>query len=255
MSGGALETCKRAMQTSIFATRLQHCDQAGLIVFNSGISAQVDMGPWHGTHRTRLESTLRNVSAGGGTQLWSAMSAAINMLQSRNGNGSKWLVALTDGYSSDTPASVHLQLRSSTGKDIRVLFITVNLRSDNESTIRNACVRADGDALIRADGGLGAIEQAWHDVGKRLTVSEKIEEHGASIEPSEREALLRKYMKLDGTHKEWTRLKQSHWIRYLFRRCKILASSEKFNKNKDMPRFGSTTMRIMLEEVLTAVKN
>ena len=40
-----------------------------------------------------------------------------------------------------------------------------------------------------------------------------------------------------------------YWISYLFRRCGILASSEKFNKNVDFPTFGSTTLKIMLDEV------
>ena len=110
-------------------------------------------------------------------------------------------------------------------------------------------MRADGDAMIRADGGMGAIQQAWKDVGDRLTVSQKIEKQGATITADECGLLLRKYMKLDGAHKSWSRLKQSHWITYLHRRCKILAASEKFNKNKDLPKFGSTTMKIMLDEV------
>ena len=248
MSGGPLETCKRAMQSQIFATRLHECDQAGLLVFNSGIHAQVQMSSWNVAHRNHLESTLRSVQATGGTNLWHAMNVAIDMLLSSNSNRSKWLVALTDGVSSGSPDPVRVRLNSSHGSEIKVLFITVGLGSDYEAIIRKACIRAEGDAIIRADS-LGSIEQAWQDVGNRLTVSEQIEKHGESITSDECSALLRKHMKLDSTHKDWSRLKQSHWIRYLFRRCKILASSEKFNKNKDMPKFGSTTMTIMLDEV------
>ena len=56
-------------------------------------------------------------------------------------------------------------------------------------------------------------------------------------------------MKLEDEHKDWSRLKQTFWIKYLFRRCGILAASEKFNKNENLKGFGSTTMAIMLDEV------
>eukprot|EP00966_Prymnesium_polylepis_P138564 3201329-Prymnesium_polylepis.1 len=248
MSGSPLETCKRAMSNDIFVTRLHAEDRVGLIVFNSSIAVKIGMGPWQGNHRLQLEQQLQQVRSGGGTNLWSAMSDAISLLRSSS-RKSKWIVALTDGASADGPLQVHHQLRDAAGVDIRVLFITVNLHHSYEATIRGTCVRANGDALIRADGGSSAIQQAWQDVGDRLTVSQKIEKQGAAMDSSECQMLLRKYMKLDGDHQQWSRLKQTHWIRYLFRRCKILAASEKFNKNKAFAAFGSTTMKIMLQEV------
>jgi hypothetical protein len=80
----------------------------------------------------------------------------------------------------------------------------------------------------------------------RLTVSEKIEKKAENISTSECCRLLSKYTSRCA---ESSRLKQAYWIKYLYRRCGILASSEKFNKNKDFPQFGSSTMKIMLDEV------
>ena len=109
--------------------------------------------------------------------------------------------------------------------------------------------REAGDEIFSATASAQAMEQAWQSVGERLTVSQKIEKQGAKITPAECSTLLRSYMKLDGANREWSRLKQTHWITYLFRRCNILAASKKFNKNKEFAKFGSTTMQIMLEEV------
>eukprot|EP00967_Tisochrysis_lutea_P127981 scaffold218437_cov28-Tisochrysis_lutea.AAC.3 len=173
------------------------------------------------------------------------MSTAICMLDASRA-GCKWLVALTDGASADAPYHVHAQLRSPAGQHIRVLFITVNLQASYEHIIRSTCMRENGDEVIPANGGMSALQAAWRTVGARLTVSQTILRHGASISPADCVALLRKYMKLDSEHRNWSRLKQTHWIRYLFRRCAILAASEKFDKNETLARFGSTTMRIML---------
>ena len=129
----------------------------------------------------------------------------------------------------------------------------MNLGRESEQVIRDTCMRGESDVIIRAGGGLDSLAQAWTEVGDLLTVSERIEQDGESISGSECKRLLRKYMKLDDEHSSWNRLKQRYWIRYLWRRCGILASSEKFNKNKDFPEFGSTTMEVMLDEVENAL--
>ena len=243
MDGSKLETCKRAMLTDIFPNRLHETDRVGLIVFDHSINRRIDLGPWNGSHRSGLESSLRAVRSAGGTQMWNALSETIRMFSASD--NSKWLVALTDGASDGRPDEVHRQLRTAAGQAIRVLFITVGLGSGPENLIRRTCMRATGDEMISANGGMAELQKAWQTVGDRLTVSQKIMKQGEQITPAECGQLLRRHMKLDG----WSRLKQRHWIRYLFRRCEILASSEKFNKNKDFPHFGSTTMKIMLDEV------
>jgi hypothetical protein len=79
------------------------------------------------------------------------------------------------------------------------------------------------------------------------TVSERIETDGGDVVQEECRRLLRKYMRLDA--KVLSLMKQTHWLQYLRRRVDILRNSGKFNKNKDFPQFGSTTMTIMLAEV------
>jgi hypothetical protein len=67
--------------------------------------------------------------------------------------------------------------------------------------IKDAVVRAPGDAVISANGGTAALEQAWRKVGEKLTVSQKIEKAGAMITDAECTQLLHKYMRLDDTHR------------------------------------------------------
>ncbi|KAL1518601.1 hypothetical protein AB1Y20_002889 [Prymnesium parvum] len=252
MDGGPLATCKRAMLNDIFPSRLSNQDRVGLIVFNTGIQVDCPLAQWTldrtdtRSHRYLLESKLQQVRAEGGTNLWFAMQHAIASFGSTCAR-SKWLVALTDGASSGSPHVVYQMLRAPGGQDIRVLFITVNLSGGYEHAIRNAVIRAPGDTLIRADGGMGALEQAWKDVGERLTVSQKIEK----TEPTEGEChlLLRSYMRLEQRSVPWSMLKQAHWLNYMNRRVHILRSSDKFNKNTSLKDFGSTTMQIMLSEV------
>jgi hypothetical protein len=60
-------------------------------------------------------------------------------------------------------------------------------------------------------------------------------------------------MKLSNRCPAWSMLQQRYWVRYLHRRCQLLRTSNKFNKNERFERFGSTTMQVMLEEVERAL--
>ncbi len=236
----------------------------GLVVFNSTIEVDVDLGLWQGEHVAQTTRKLAAVCAHGGTRLWSAMNHAVQRLtapasSSTTAPRSKWIVALTDGESGDNGVApdVARLLSAGTGQTIRVLFITVGLEPQHRSLIEATCVRlrtdhqrnVQGDELFEASGNQESLVQAWRKVGDSLTVSQRIEKQGASLTATEAEKLLRKYMQLDGKHRSWSRLKQLHWVRYLFRRCGILAASEVFNKNRELPKFGSTTMELMLQEV------
>jgi hypothetical protein len=88
-----------------------------------------------------------------------------------------------------------------------------------------------------------------------MTVGQKIEDEGKNITATECHSLFHKYMKLDARDGSWNRLKMIFWIRYMRRRCGILVSSERFNKNVDKPNLGSITLQIMLDEVEQALAN
>jgi Mg-chelatase subunit ChlD len=248
MEGPRIDTCKRSLLNDIFGKRLSENDHVGFFAFDHAIRNEVSMDRWSGAHRSTLENTVRGIRATGGTDLWSAMNHACSRI-STHPCQTKWIVALTDGESAGSPERTKQLLGSALFKGVRVLFVTVDISNQYLQIIKDAVVRAPGDAVISANGGTAALEQAWREVGEKLTVSQKIEKAGATITDAECTQLLHKFMRLDGTHREWTRLKQTHWITYLFRRCKILAASDKFNKNKEFAKFGSTTMKIMLEEV------
>lgn len=254
MSGSPMKTCQRCLLTDIFAGRLHQQDKVGFLLLNR-TDLNVPFAECTPAHMDKLRHSVESASPTQQTPLWNVMEVATKMLLQSDRN-SKWIVALTDGAdnksSSSAIGTVHSLLRTNAGHNIRVLFITVHLDATYEQTIRETVVRGDGDNIIRADS-MHALEKAWVEVGERLTVSEKIELKSEDITPAECECLLQKYMKLQDTHRHWSRLKQTYWIKYLYRRCGILASSEKFNKNQDNAQFGSSTMKIMLHEVELAL--
>lgn len=254
--GSRIETCKQCIEHEIFNKHLQPTDRVALHLLCDH-SRNVSLGLFDGAHKQSLRNNLRSVRTNRGrTPLWATMQRAVQMAR---GNPNAWIVALTDGGCNDDDRPIAMrvehQLRQADCEGVRTLFITVNLPGEHSELIEKTCIRAEGDAVISANGGLDSVAQAWADVGERLTVSQQIEKAGESITPLAVEALLRKYMQLDGKHRSWSRLKQAQWVRYLHRRCGILASSEKFNKNKDLPNFGSTTMEIMLAEVDRALSD
>eukprot|EP01047_Picozoa_sp_COSAG01_P012374 COSAG01_NODE_556_length_15526_cov_13.393725_1_plen_5121_part_01 len=255
MAGSRIETCRRCLTDDIIASRLHAQDKAGYMVLcQRGLN--VSLAQCSPQHMGQLQAHIAATSANGGsTPLWSVMQQAVEVMANQSSAAHKWIVALTDGHAHDMNLmpTVSARLRSATGQHIRILFITVGLEATYADQIRQHIIRAEGDAVIPADGGVQALQQAWTEVGERLTVSEQIEKAGESITSAECRTLLRRYMELNGKNCSWSRLKQTHWIRYLYRRCGILASSEKFNKNKDLPKFGSTTMKIMLGEVAHAL--
>ena len=141
---------------------------------------------------------------------------------------------------------VHTQLRTEAYQNVSVITITVNMAIGDSQQIRNTCVRSDRDCMISADGGMEALRAAWRDAGNKLTVSEKIEL--ANVSDEECLDLLEHYMKLNSREPTWSKQKQAHWVSYMHRRVHILKGSEKFNKNEQFQNFGSTTIRVMLEE-------
>lgn len=246
-----LEVCKECLSEQIIADhsgRLSCDDKVGLIVYDDTINAQIPLDSWQGQHKAEFQRQLQSIRPGkDATRMWHAIQRAIEELHQSASHRSKWLVALTDGVSQDQSDAVEELLRSEHGNSIRVIFITIGLDNEDREKIRKAITRSQNDLMLSADDA-SSLEKAWADVGE--TISQRIEKQGASITAAETERLLRKYMKLDGVHHRWSRMKQMHWIQYLYRRCGILAASETFNKNQDKPAFGSTTMTIMLEEVL-----
>eukprot|EP00981_Chlorochromonas_danica_P006553 scaffold1431_cov167-Ochromonas_danica.AAC.13 len=257
MSGEPLDACKDSLLNIIFPSKLSAADNAGLIIFNGEINAHVNINQWSSAHRSQMEETLRKSRAAGGTNMWKAVESGIKSLISIQNRNPKWLVVLTDGASQDQSQIVDSILRTAAGSVMKFIFITIGLHDSYKQPIQNTCMRQKGDVIISIDqGSRDAIHQAWTEVGELLTVSQQIEKQGESISDEKSWRLLKKYMKLDEEHhRRWTRLHMTFWIRYMRRRCDILASSETFNKNRSFPKFGSTTMSIMLEEVERALAN
>ena len=186
------------------------------------------------------------------------MERAADLLVQRGHSQARFIVALTDGYSGHSPPgampSVYTKLRTEAyQQNVNVITITVNMAREHSQQIRDTCVRSDRDCMISADGGMEELRAAWRDAGNKLTVSEKIEL--ANVSDGECLDLLEHYMKLNSREPPWSKQKQAHWVSYMHRRVHILKGSEKFNKNEQFQHFGSTTMRVMLEEAAHALSD
>eukprot|EP00966_Prymnesium_polylepis_P285687 6599181-Prymnesium_polylepis.1 len=174
----------------------------------------------------------------------------LEMLVARPNDRPKWIVALTDGHSGHSQPNAHEQvaerLRLPNAEAIVVLTIAVDLQRSDSERIHRVCVagRSEQCGIIAADGGVEALAAAWEEAGQRLTVSQKVEQ--VDVPDAECRDLLTKHMRL--TDRQWSMLKQAYWVRYVHRRCHILRSSSKFDLNEDLVAFGSTTLRVMLEE-------
>ena len=127
MGSGRLDTCKRCMESDIFATRMQPQDNAGYAVLNS-TGLNVALTAW-AEGGARIRSNLDATRAGGGTQLWTAVLGALRSLRSSQ-QKNKWIVALTDGESNANDRStLRSELRTEGSRGVRVIFITVRPRS------------------------------------------------------------------------------------------------------------------------------
>lgn len=229
-------------------------DRVGVVMFNERILLNVQPAPLSALHLANIETQLAFVQPSGGTDLWGAMLEAADLLCSLPDRNPSWMVSLTDGHSADQNRQACTErLRELDASNINVLSITIDLRVSSRDLIRHVCVdgRIGTNEIVPADGGLEAIEEAWAVVGEAMTVSERVEL--AEVTDAECHALLSHYMQLP--QKRWSMLKQSYWVRYLARRCHILRTSEKFNMNDGFERFGSSTLKIMMEEAHHALSD
>ena len=248
MSGGWLETCKVCVR-ELCADHLVPGDNVGLLIFNDRILEFVTLQLWP-ENQQQIHQVLNRAGATGGTDMWSAVERAAAELVQRGRSQERFIVALTDGYSGHSPQgkrqSVLEQLRRDAHQSVSIITIAVNMQADDQQEIHATCVRSEKDCIISADGGMEELRVAWRDAGEKLTVSEKIELADVSDEMCLE--LLQQYMKLESRVPAWSKQKQAHWVSYMHRRVHILKASEKFNKNEQYQHFGSTTMRVMLEE-------
>jgi len=253
MAGAPFETCRRCL-LELCRGKLQPVDRVGVVVFNGRILLNVQPAPLSARHLANIETQLVRVQPSGGTDLWGAMLDAADLLCSLPDRNPSWMVSLTDGLSAnENLLACTERLRKLDASNINVLSITINLQDSSRDLIRRVCVdgRIGTNEIVPADGGLEAIEEAWAVVGEAMTVSERVEL--AEVTDAECHALLSHYMLLP--QKRWSMLKQSYWVRYLARRCHILRTSEKFNMNDGFERFGSSTLKIMMEEAHHALSD
>ena len=148
------------------------------------------------------------------------------------------------------------RLRQEDAREVTVLTIAVGLKHRDEMLIASACNqgRSELNQIIKVEEG-GDIAGAWQEAGAYMSVSEQIE-----AEPPESDdechELLRIYMQPaedSRLHRPWSMLQRAYWMRYVHRRCGILRASSKFNFKEVSNKFGSTTMKIMLQEARHAL--
>ena len=251
-----LQICKDCLLEQLLPQRLAAVDRVGLVAFSTSVESASTLQPWTGVHKQNLQRVLRSLHPSGEqTNLWSAMHHAAEQLITGDTSRDKWLIALTDGASDDSPDRFAALQQRAAAEDINlhILFVTIEVRPHDERPIRAIVKPGNGTQIFPATATASKMEEAWAKVGEALTVSQQIEKLGVDLNEGECRQLLYKHMKLDS--RSWSMLKQTHWVRYLYRRCNILRESDKFNKNTKFKQFGSTTMRIMLSEVEHALSD
>ena len=247
-----LDICKNQLKT-IMDVKLRPNFRVGLVLFNHDLK-EVPLKPLD-QNREKLKDAINRAEAGGGSNMWTALKRALEMLLLPRIPTKRILVALTDGDAADAlkggRADSVMTSLSNAHSDVQVLFITVKLNEECRNEINKRCIRNPHDKLVDAEDG-DSLHDAWITIGDILTVSQIIEKRSADITSEECNRLLDKYMINRNT---WSKFQQVFWVRYMHRRCRILSSSERFNTNLDKPDFGKTTMEIMLKEVERTLSN
>eukprot|EP01035_Chromulina_nebulosa_P018636 gene18636-24375_t len=246
-----LDICKSSI-SKIIDLNLRYDDNVGLVLFDDLFNI-FDLKNLDDNHRMFLKNSIQQAYPRNGTHLWGALKKAIDILTAAEQNSNKIIVALTDGEATDINMSSHVSnALQSSGKNIQIIFITVNLAEKHRNFIKNTCLwdqrnLESVNKNIMFDAEDTSLAQIWNNVADALTLTEKILVKGEKISDDNCRELLRRYMKLDTTNSSWSRTEQVFWIRYIYRRLGILAQSDRFNKNVT-EHYGSLTMEVILNE-------
>lgn len=149
MSGGDIRTARKGLA---HATReLGTDDRFGVVAFDSSTEDVVTSAS--GSSASRYESRIKNISAGGGTDIMAGLSNAKRQLQSmRSRESVQWIVLITDGGSSVSDRILEQEYGES-----GITVYTAGIGNFNQTVIKTVAEQTQGE---------------WEDVGQASALQE-----------------------------------------------------------------------------------
>lgn len=229
-------------------------DYAGLITFSEKIRVVWKLNPCTPSNIRTLKDRLDCEQLREGSRIYSGFLKCLEVFQQSSLEfNKKFIIALSDG---GVEANDYMQCMKKFAENkipISVVFIAIDVKKTYETQLKIAFSnKVESFTWITAKDNEEEISCAFGDAANHLSVNEQIEKNAENITKEEVNTLIEKHMRSkDG--RMWSRVQQALWIRYMYRRCSILASSKKFDKNTTLEHYGSLTMKMMLMEAQHAV--
>jgi uncharacterized protein YegL len=248
----------------IFDSHCNNDDEVGLIMFNHNCKTVIPLQriqneSHKNTLRAQLNEARHDIPLGGGTHMYSALSMA---LENANQDPSvqTWIICLTDGDTDRTDTENRLRdLLVASHDSLNLIIIGVNLFSAYEDKMRLLCRKYSQPSTRRTKGFYVGAEATSHSlsnafllVSQSIPVSQTLDLHG---EPNDDDCrrLIHKHAPKDGVERNMQLL--NFWIRFLYRRVRVLDNNDFFNFNQTIPNLGECLMKTMLDEVERLLKN
>jgi von Willebrand factor type A domain len=227
----------------------------GVLLFDSKTYNSLPVSVVTDSNRDDLRKTMQSLRFyGGGTNMYDAMCAALDLLQTRKRDIETWIICLTDGRSSGGPRKLK-QTLASTPTNIHIVTIGINLDSHYEKNLQDMCCRYNlpqtyesKGCFVRSDNSSAGIDAAFGIVKSGLPVSQTFDRDGYMSDDSCRE-YMNKYLPQFVRDRSSDMILRSFWIRFLYRRVRVFDQNESFNYNTSRESLGQSLMDVMLDEV------
>eukprot|EP00520_Triparma_pacifica_P008837 CAMPEP_0118669550 /NCGR_PEP_ID=MMETSP0785-20121206/20964_1 /TAXON_ID=91992 /ORGANISM="Bolidomonas pacifica, Strain CCMP 1866" /LENGTH=1805 /DNA_ID=CAMNT_0006564247 /DNA_START=118 /DNA_END=5535 /DNA_ORIENTATION=+ len=172
MYGGRMD---RALANclKVYDEYVNDIDEVGFIMFSNKISTVFELSikgePYPRGDRRQL---IKDITAGGGTKFYTAIDCCLTMMVNQddsNGTLPTWIVALTDGDSSDEPSSAVKRLKAlNNGGEhkVDVVIVGVDVSTQCITACEELCAASKDSIYIDSKGGLSAMDKAFEAVAK-----------------------------------------------------------------------------------------
>ena len=187
--------------------------------------------------------------------MYLALRQTLDMVRnSRDNKGERetWIVCLTDGQSADSADLVRHSVQQSSA-DTHLVVIGVNLSREYEDDMCYLCDKFERRSnrhtkgfYVPSGASVDGLRDAFAAVASRIPVSQTFELDG-ELTNRDCERLIQKYAPESLENKDM--LQKSFWVRFLYRRVKVMDNNERFNYNESHESLGSSLMTTMLGEV------
>jgi hypothetical protein len=188
----------------------------------------------------------------GGTSMYTAVSKALDFIESMKEGMETWIVCLTDGASADHSSIIESRLRYSS-ENLHIILIGVNLCQQLHGAMQLLCSKYKTTSnkeikgfFIPTVAHLDAMTAAFQRVANCIPVSKTFELDG-NLSDQDCRRLMKKYIPQFVSEDDM--LLQSFWVKYLYRRVKVFDDNHEFNYNIKHESLGSNLMETMLSEV------